>query len=225
MVWFCRTEHVAGAARCSVNHKSLWRGLSRLADERRITKAELARRAGLCGGRLSGGGEWGNKKLRWPSTETLAAVLDSVGMTLGQFAAMIGDVGPPAEERMPLITWQQAQAEGYFNAIRTPTLTGAWDSMLRPRVMSQDAYAIQLVDDTLFPTYRDGDILIACPDAPIRRGDRVLVHTDANEVLGKEVVVWRNGRLLCHSLNPLAPNHPLTPESILAVHRIIWVSQ
>jgi len=35
------------------------------------------------------------------------------------------------------------------------------------------------------PAYRDGDVILVSPSAPIRRGDRVVVRTKDGEVLAK----------------------------------------
>ncbi|MNL56409.1 Peptidase S24-like protein [compost metagenome] len=77
----------------------------------------------------------------------------------------------------------------------------------------------------MLPLYRDGDVLIVDPGAPVRRGDRVVVKTREGEVMAKILMrhTPRNIELL--SLNPEHPNRSFEMSEVEWIARIIWASQ
>ena len=70
-------------------------------------------------------------------------------------------------------------------------MAGTWSSL--PAQARDGAYALQVQGDSMLPLYRDGDVLIVEPAAPVRRGDRVVVKTTSGEVMAK-VLSRRTGR-------------------------------
>ncbi len=75
-----------------LRHGDIWRGIDELARDNGLTPSGLARRAGLDpttfnkSKRLSRGG-----KPRWPSTESIAKILEATDCSLAGFAALIGE--------------------------------------------------------------------------------------------------------------------------------------
>ena len=51
------------------------------------------------------------------------------------------------------------------------------------------------------PAYRDGDVIVVSPAAPVRRGDRVVVKTKDGEVMAKELKRKTGKTIELHSLN------------------------
>ena len=52
------------------------------------------------------------------------------------------------------------------------------------------------------PLYRDGDVVIVSPAAPVRRGDRVVVKTTAGEIMAKELKRETARTIELRSVNP-----------------------
>ena len=77
---------------------------------------------------------------------------------------------------MPLIGFAEAGAGGYFDDGGFPVGKG-WDEIAFPHVTDEHAYALEISGDSMLPAYRDGDVIIVSPAAPVRRGDRVVVKT------------------------------------------------
>jgi phage repressor protein C with HTH and peptisase S24 domain len=73
--------------------------------------------------------------------------------------------------------------------------------------------------------YRDGDMVIVSPAAPIRRGDRVVVRTTKGEVMAKQLARRSARRVELKSLNPTHPDYSFELNEVAWVHRIIWASQ
>jgi phage repressor protein C with HTH and peptisase S24 domain len=75
------------------------------------------------------------------------------------------------------------------------------------------------------PVFRDGDVVIVSPAAPVRRGDRVVVRTTAGEVMAKQLARRSARRLELRSLNPAHPDYNFELAEVTWMHRIIWASQ
>ena len=64
---------------------------------------------------------------------------------------------------------------------------------------------LKVQGNSMLPLYRDGDVLIVVPSAPVRRGDRVVVKTRSGEVMAK-VLERRTPKAI--ELVSLNPEHP-----------------
>ena len=77
----------------------------------------------------------------------------------------------------------------------------------------------------MLPVYRDGDRVIVAPDAPVRRGDRVVVKTVEGEVLAKELKRQTAKHIELKSLNPAHEDRTLAASQVAWMARIMWSSQ
>jgi phage repressor protein C with HTH and peptisase S24 domain len=75
------------------------------------------------------------------------------------------------------------------------------------------------------PVFRDGDLVIVSPSAPIRRGDRVVVRTVAGEVMAKQLARRSARRVELKSLNPEHADYSFDLMDVAWIHRIVWASQ
>ena len=75
------------------------------------------------------------------------------------------------------------------------------------------------------PVYRDGDLVIVSPGAPIRRGDRVVARTIAGQVMAKQLARRSARRVELRSLNPSYPDYSFDLSEVAWIHRIVWASQ
>jgi phage repressor protein C with HTH and peptisase S24 domain len=213
-----------------VKHEDVWRALDALAAEAGMSASGLARRAGLdpttfnpSKRRMPDG------RARWPSTESLAKALDAAGADLEAFAHLV--IGrqttlssrAPAR-RIPLIGMAQAGIDGFFGDAGYPAGAG-WDEVTLPEVGDPHAYALEISGDSMEPVYRDGDMIVVSPSAPIRRGDRVVVRTARGEAMAKQLVRRSARRIELRSLNPDHPDFNFELAEVAWVHRIIWASQ
>ena len=72
------------------------------------------------------------------------------------------------------------------------------------------------------PVFRDGDMVVVSPSAPIRRGDRVVVRTVRGEAMAKQLVRQSARRIELRSLNPEHPDYTFHLSEVAWMHRIIW---
>jgi phage repressor protein C with HTH and peptisase S24 domain len=216
-----------------MKHDDIWRALDTLAAENGLSASGLARRSGLdpttfnpSKRRMPDGRE------RWPSTESLAKVLDATGATLDVFTALVMGAraipaAPPSRQqsrRVPLIGLAQAGGEGFFDDAGYP-VGGSWDEVALPEIADGNAYALEISGESMEPVFRDGDVVIVSPSAPIRRGDRVVVRTREGEVMAKQLARRSARRVELRSLNPAHPDYNFDLTEISWIHRIVWASQ
>ena len=102
--------------------------------------------------------------------------------TLETFVGLIQSGTTSAARGVPLFGFAEAGAGGYFDDGGFPA-GGGWDEIAFPAVNDEHAYALEVSGESMEPAYRDGDIIVVSPAAPIRRGDRVVVKTRGGEVM------------------------------------------
>jgi phage repressor protein C with HTH and peptisase S24 domain len=232
-----------------LSHETIWKAIDTLAERHQLTASGLARRAGLDPTSFNKSKRLGpDGRLRWPSTESIAKVLEATGATMDQFVGYLpqavrtnGDarshrdepatglpegIFPPQSSAIPLLGFAQAGAGGFFDDGGFPAGQG-WDVVDFPIAASRKAgvYALEVQGESMLPLYRDGDRLIVEPGAQIRRGDRVVVKTRDGEVMAKVLLRQSARSIELTSLNPDHPNRVFDRSEVEWMARIIWASQ
>ena len=125
---------------------------------------------------------------------------------------------------MPLIGFAQAGAGGFFDDAGFPAGQG-WDLIELPAQSGEGSYALQVQGDSMLPLYRHGDMLVVQPNAPVRKGDRVVVKTSSGEVMAKVLERRTATTIDLVSLNPEHPDRQLAAGDVEWLARIVWASQ
>ena len=211
-----------------LTHGRVWSALDALARRYGLSSSGLAKRAGLDATAFNKSKRvTGEGRLRWPTTESIAKVLEATGATVEDFTALV--ITEPRGRRgtaqpIPLIGLTQAGAGGFFDDGGFPVGEG-WDQIRFPRVDDDNAYALEVTGDSMQPLYRDGDILIVSPNAAPRKGDRVVLRTTDGEVMAK-ILVRRTAKTVeLASFNPAHTNLVFPMNRIDWMARIVWASQ
>ncbi|TKT74226.1 helix-turn-helix transcriptional regulator [Aquamicrobium sp. LC103] len=212
-----------------LSHDQVWAAIDGLAERYSLSASGLAKRAGLDSTafnkskRLSSDG-----RPRWPSTESLAKVMEATGASLHELLVLIEGKSAQAvsarRTTVPLIGFAQAGAGGYFDDAGFPAGQG-WELVELPAGAGDGAYALQVQGDSMLPLYRDGDVLIVEPDAAIRRGDRVVLKTNAGEVMAKILARRTTSLIELVSLNPEHSDRSILVSEVEWLARIVWASQ
>jgi phage repressor protein C with HTH and peptisase S24 domain len=215
-----------------LSHERVWAAIDALAERYSLSASGLARRAGLDSTafnkskRMSADG-----RPRWPSTESIAKVIEATGSSLDELFALIegkptagGDALPRQVSPVPLVGFAQAGAGGFFDDAGFPAGEG-WDLIELPGRAPEGTYALGIQGDSMLPLYRHGDILIVDPNAPVRRGDRVVVKTTDGEVMAKVLEKQTTRAIDLLSLNPEHENRTIPAAEVEWVARVIWASQ
>lgn len=211
-------------------HARIWAALDALADRMGLSPSGLARLAGLDPTSFNKSKRLNrNGKPHWPSTESLARVLEAAGcdmtdlLTLAAGSQLSLPPAPPPGT-IPLIGLAQAGNSGFFDDAGYP-IGGGWTDVPFPDIGDPSAYALEIAGDSMEPLYRAGDILILSPAASVRRGDRVVVKTSEGEILAKHLLRRTATHLELESFNPEYPKRTLDLRHIVWIARILWVSQ
>ncbi|WP_137129939.1 helix-turn-helix transcriptional regulator [Rhizobium sp. FY34] len=228
-----------------LSHDTIWMAIDTLAERHQMTASGLARRAGLDPTSFNKSKRLGpDGRLRWPSTESIAKVLEATGASLDQFVSYVPQetheselldaprhglpdgAFPPQTGAIPLLGFAQAGAGGFFDDGGFPAGQG-WDVVDFPVSASRKAgvYALEVQGDSMLPLYRDGDRLIVEPGAQVRRGDRVVVKTREGEVMAKILLRQSVRSIELTSLNPAHANRVFDMAEVEWMARIIWASQ
>jgi phage repressor protein C with HTH and peptisase S24 domain len=118
----------------------------------------------------------------------------------------------------------QAGNSGYFDDAGFPAGAG-WDEIPFPELADEHAYALEITGESMLPVYRDGDRIVVSPSASVRRGDRVVVKTQAGEVMAKQLSRHSAQRVELKSFNPAFEDRGFALNEVAFMHRIIWASQ
>lgn len=208
-----------------LTHSQIWNAIDRLAERSGMTASGLAKKAGLDpttfnkSKRITPEG-----RPRWPSTESVAKALTASNTKVDTFVKLITDSGKVAISNVPLIGFAEAGAGGYFDDGGFPVGKG-WEDIAFPQVTDEHAYALEISGESMKPVFRDGDIIVVSPAAPVRKGDRIVVKTRNGEIMVKELRRKTTKSVELKSLNPEHRDRTLQMSDVVWIARIVWASQ
>ncbi len=209
-----------------LTHPQVWGAIDRLAARHGFSASGLAKAAGLDptsfnrSKRITPEG-----RPRWPSTESIAKVLQATGATIDEFISLLSQKkGRRPLRPLPMIDLAKAGSGGYFDNRGFPVGSG-WDEIPFPNVNDEHAYAIEVSGHSMGPLYRKGDVIVVSPATPVRRGDRVVVKTKGGEVFATELKRKTAKSVELVSLAPGHKDRTLPASDILWIARIVWSSQ
>ncbi len=215
------------------SHRSIWDAIDALAKRHQLSVSGLARLAGLDATAFNPSKRVGKDgRNRWPSTESIAKILQATEEGYEQFMTGIGfsygrneGFAEAAKDyTVPLLGFAQAGAGGFFDAAGYPVGQG-WEEVSFPGAEAGSTYALKVTGDSMAPAYRDGDILIISPIEQSRCADRVVVKTIDGEVTAKVLHRRTRSHIELHSLNPEHSPRTLKVSEVDWIARILWASQ
>lgn len=212
-----------------LSHSAIWDAIDALARRIGSTPSGLAKLAGLDptafnrSKRVSRDG-----RERWPSTESIAKLLEATGESFDSFLSSGGAYLQQSDglngATLPLLGLAQAGSGGFFDPAGFPSGEG-WDEVKLPSPDDPGIYALEVTGESMLPLYRDGDRLVVSRNEQVRRGDRVVVKTKDGEVTAKILARQTANILELHSLNPDHPPRLIDIKDVEWIARIIWASQ
>ena len=211
-----------------LSHSDIWAAIDHLAEAHGLSASGLARRAGLDPTAFNRSKRTApSGKARWPSSESLAKVLDCLDVSFEDF----GHIARHRRVRRThvfLIGAAQAGSEGFFDDSGFPC-GGGWDEIPLPGLdlerVDENMYALEIAGESMAPAYRPGDRILVSPNSTARRGDRVVVKTRGGEVMAKELGRVAGDEVELVSLNPEFPTRVVKRGELEWIARIMWVTQ
>lgn len=215
-----------------LSHERVWAAIDALAARYSLSASGLAKRAGLDSTAFNKSKrQSADGRPRWPSTESLAKIIEATQSSLDEFFRLVEGKSSTAETQLPrqmstvpLLGFAQAGAGGFFDDAGFPAGQG-WDLIELPATAADGSYALQVQGDSMLPLYRHGDMLVVQPNAPVRKGDRVVVKTISGEVMAKVLERRTSAVVELISLNPDHPHRRLATGEVEWLARIVWASQ
>ncbi|MGY2052663.1 S24 family peptidase [Methylobacterium sp. JK268] len=202
-----------------LSHERIWSAIEMLAQRHSLTASGLAKRAGLDptsfnrSKRIAPDG-----RKRWPSTESLSKILTATGTSLDDFVQLVEPRSAGLPNVLPLIS-SAALAEAPPVGPDGRPMSSGWDELDFPDLAAEDCFAIEVQGTGLQPLYHDGDVLVVCARAPLRRGDRVVLSLHDGPLRGA-MLRRRTARVV-----ELAPIAPEMPAEVLLTNRIAWIAR
>lgn len=210
-------------------HPQVWDGIDKLAKEKGWSASRLAREAGLDPTTFNKSKRHTNQeKPRWPSTESLAKILDATDTPLEYFVGLMGNQpfegSDASSTRLRCVGVEDAGVSGLFDESGYP-IGSEWDEIEFPGLADSYAFALEVRGDEMLPTYRDGDLLIISPTADVRRQDRVVVKLASGSLEIANLIRRTAQRLEVERFRERQEKLSIPVREIAWLSRIVWVSQ
>ncbi|MBW7974591.1 helix-turn-helix transcriptional regulator [Bradyrhizobium sp. BR 10289] len=206
-----------------LTHDQIWVALDRLAARAGLSPSGLAKRAGLDpttfnrSKRVTPDG-----RERWPSTESIAKALAATDASIDIFAKLVDDEAGDGRT-VPLLGFALAGTSAAFDEAGLPSGKG-WSEFALP-AEDRRTFALEISGDALAPVYRDGDVILVAPGAPVRKGDRVVVKARAGEVTVATLKRRTAKALELQPLDTAQAERTMAAGDVAWIARIVWASQ
>jgi len=164
----------------SLHHADIWKAIDRLAERHGLSPSALARLAGLSPTVFNPSKRISAQRKRWPSTESIAQILQATNTSLDDFVGLTMLVA--YRHTLPLLAFSSASKDGFFDERGYPTGMG-WKEIRFPGLEDPHAFALEMNDQGMEPLYRQGDCLILSPLERARQGDRIVLKMKNKDIL------------------------------------------
>ena len=208
-----------------LKHADIWRAIDRLAERNGLSPSGLARKAGLSPTLFNPSKRSSAKRKRWPSTESVAQILQATNTSLDDFVTL-ANIETAPRQKLPLININEAIRTNPFDENGLPKGPD-WDPIDMPTVTDPQAFALEIGDDKgIDPFYREGSKIILSPAEKPRRGDRVALRLHTGEILLRHMGREGGQKIELLPLQSLdIPPLTFSRAEIDWIYRIIWASQ
>ena len=215
-----------------LTHDWIWRAIDTLAQRRGLTPSGLARLAGLDpttfnrSKRITPEG-----RPRWPSTESLAKILEATSTSLDTFASV--ELEPASGVSCEEVDEAQMMALPVVGVVHDAAVAG-WEPMAPPpsgaaiRPLAQPGrrrFALAVGDSSLEPAYSVGNTLVVSEAAEARAGDRVLVKPAGMPVLPRLLVAASPRRIELRTFRANGQRLTVDRREVDWMARIVLVRQ
>lgn len=207
-----------------LSHTDIWRAIDRLAQENGLSASGLARKSGLSPTLFNPSKRINGTRKRWPSTESISAILTATNCSLDKFVALASEDATQHSHLPVLSCAQAAKGKGLFDEHGAPNRK-LWDEMPLPAATEATSFALELSDNSASPNFNKGDRVILAPSQKPRHGDWVAMQTTNGDILIKHMGSSGAQKVELHDPSQDEPPITLARQEIIWLYRIIWVSR
>src|SRR5262249_22123206 len=119
------------SAAMPLKHADIWRAIDRLAAQNDLSPSGLARKAGLSPTVFNPSKRYAKKRERWPSTESIARILQATRSDLDDFVALATAGTPSSQITLPLLDLKHMSKKNAFSTNGLPNKKG-WKKLYFP---------------------------------------------------------------------------------------------
>ena len=207
-----------------LTHEQVWAAIEALAERHGLGMSGLARKSGLDPTTFNRSKRVGaDGRLRWPSTESLAKILDATGVTLDGFMGLL---------RMPEQAGRDRPASGFFDApsdAPQPALRPASPAWARgaafPQTGKGPVSVFEVLGEQFLPVYRPGAFLVTSSTSRQKPGDRLVIRRGDGGLMLRQLVARSRERTTLTGWGSGMSDCVLAPAEITWSARIVWASQ
>lgn len=215
-------------------HLQIWTAIDRLADMNGLSPSGLARKAGLDATAFNKSKRFSKEgRERWPSTESLAKVLDVTKTEFLDFGMILvpdSKTGSPHSVTDLVYTSHvndtpmELPRSGFFEE-DVQESAGKWQIIPLPEGQFDGDYAFRISDNTMLPVYRENDIVIVSKQVKTKPGDRVLVKLPTGKFIVRILLDSDQDSVLLTTFNTDKEEQRLNRNSLDWMMKITWASQ
>ncbi|MDD3181867.1 MAG: helix-turn-helix transcriptional regulator [Alphaproteobacteria bacterium] len=205
-----------------LSHKNIWKAIDLLAEHNGLSASGLAIKAGLSSTLFNPSKRTTKKRERWPSTESIAAILRATETPIEDFIALITPENSLKHQSLFLLNLEETSC---LTPSGIPLSAEKRDIIPLPGGTDTQSFAVEIADKSFEPAYPEGCRLIVSPAEKPRRDDHVLVRMKTGDIHIKQL--GREG-IQKVELHPFLKDQPpvtLSRADISWIYRITWVSR
>ncbi len=199
------------------------KALKALREARHLSQEDLAIRAGLSSQTISNAEQMESPKMRGSNYRKVA---EAMGLTTDQFD-LAWRTRPPSEHTVkgagiPIVNQTTAGVTRDYQDVGRDNYS--FCPIYPEAVGDPDAFAVQVIGDSMVPEWQTGDILICSPRAQIKSGDACFVQLDSKFGDGntfKRVIQVPEDRVELRADNPRYPPVIIPRESVLRCVKVV----
>lgn len=206
-----------------LSHTDIWNAIDNLAKKHGLSPSGLAKKAGLSSTLFNPSKRVSSKRKRWPSTESIAAILQATDSSLDDFLALASP-SSPQHTKIPFMNLKEAANPDAFDEDTGKPLPTKWDEMLLPASTDNDAFALEINGKNCEPLFADGTIIILSPKEKPRRMDAIALRTRKGEVVIRKLGREGGQKIELMGLTPDAAPLTYNRTEVMWMYRITWAS-
>jgi phage repressor protein C with HTH and peptisase S24 domain len=212
-----------------LSHAQVWRAIDTLAETYGLSPSGLAKRAGLDATTFNPSKRIApDGRARWPSTESIAKVLDATGASLDHFLQLVE--ASPVQARqiatVPIIGLAQAHRDDAFDDAGRP-FGPHWSMIELPGFILTDdhLYGLRIEGDEHGPAYRDGNVLLISSTMAVHPRERGLIKPRGGTVILADIIRQNERDIVFMPIGTGKEEQSLSHKAIVFAARILWASQ
>ena len=206
-----------------MKYENVWDAVDKLAQKHGLSPSGLAKLAGLDATTFNKSKRIRpDGKKRWPSLDSINRLLEIFNITFEQFYALSAGTEEKENGSIPFIKLSELNAQNF--PVDFKIAAQNWSKVLFPD-FKETLYAIEVDNETYFPLYRFGTMLIVSENSDIRKGDRVVIYLNDGSILLREFVRRTPSKLIVADINHPEAEETIAIADVNLINRIVWVSQ